>query len=87
MDNELRLAFLISVRKALLEKNMEKLPDCSGNAIKENYSQLVTNINTNALNSMDRIINFLSAAHVQYDCTVVVKDDNQSHSRIDSIIQ
>lgn len=87
MDNEIGLAFLVFSRKALIENNMEKLSSCRGSEMKKNYSDYVTNINSNELKRMDRIINFLSAAHVTYDCAVIVKGDSQSHEKINSIIQ
>lgn len=87
MDNEIGLAFIVCSRKALIENNMEKLASCAGGEMKKNYSDYVTNINTQELKRMDRIINFLSAAHVTFDCAVIVKGDSQSHEKINSIIQ
>lgn len=87
MDNELGLAFLVQGRKILIENNMEKLPSTAGKAIKNNYSSLVTNINTQRLNRLDRITNFLAAAYVEYNCAVVVKGDTDAQAKIDSIIQ
>ena len=87
MDNEIGLAFLVSGRKALIENNMEKLSTCAGSEMKKNYADYVTNINSSQMKRMDRIINFLSAAHVTYDCAVIVKGDSQSHEKINSIIQ
>lgn len=87
MDNEIGLAFLTQSRRALIENNLEKLPQTAGNTMKENYSSMITNINTQRLNRLDRILNFLAAAFVEYNCAVIVKDEPDAQAKVDSIIQ
>ncbi len=87
MDNEIGLAFLTHSRRALVENNLEKLPQTAGKTMKENYSSMITNINTQRLNRLDRILNFLAAAYVEYDCAVIVKDEPDAQAKVDSVIQ
>ena len=87
LDTELGLAFLARSRHSLMENNMEKLSETAGNAIKENYDGIVTNINTQRLKRLDRIVSFLCGGHRQHNSAVITRDDNQRQQKIDSIIQ
>ena len=70
-----------------MENNMEKLSETAGNAIKENYDGIVTNINTQRLKRLDRIVSFLCGGHRQHNSAVITRGDNQRQQKIDSIIQ
>ena len=87
LDNEIGLAFLGYSRHILVENNIEILSKRAGDVIKDEYSGIVTNINTSGLNRMDRILNFLSAAYVEYNSVVITADDTTSQQKIDSILQ
>ena len=87
LDNEIGLAFLTLSRHYLIENNIDILSDCGSIVLKENYSGIVTNINTNRLNRMDRILTFLAESFVEYRSVVVYGEDTDSHEKIASIIQ
>ena len=87
LDNEMGLAFLTFSRQWLIENNIDLLFECTSQAIKENYSEIVTNINTERLSRMERILHFLANAHVKHKSVVITNDDSLSHEKINSIIQ
>ena len=87
LDNDVGLAFMAYSRHWLLENNTDLLHGCASPVIKEDYSEIVTNINTERLNRMERILHFLASAHVEYKSVVITQGDSLSHEKIDSIIQ
>ena len=87
LDNELGLAFLTYSRQWLVENNINLLHGSASRAIKEEYSNIITNINTERLNRMERILHFLESAHVEYKSVVITQDDSLSSEKIDSVIQ
>ena len=86
LDNEIGLAFLCYSRQCLVENNTDILYDCVADVIKDEYSGIVTNINTSRLNRMDRIMNFLAASQLEIKSVVITRDDTASTEKINSII-
>ena len=87
LDNEIGLAFLCYSRQILIENNIEIFSEQAENVIKDEYSGLVTNINTSRLNRMDRILDFLSVADVHYKSEIITAQDTAGKEKINNIIQ
>ena len=87
LDNEIGLAFLALSRHYLIENNIDILADNGSSALKENYSGIITNINTTRLNRMNRILNFLAASYVEYRSVVIRNDNTDKFEKMASIIQ
>lgn len=85
LDNRLGLAFLNEAAWCTIRYNLENLPDECGRAVKDDYSRLITNLNTNSINRLDRIIKFLEISHVDYPRQVIMKGDRDRQEKIDSI--
>ncbi len=82
LDNELGLAFLNECAYLLIYVNGENLHDYAGRRLKEFYSLLDTNINTESLKDYQRIINFLDPAVTEYIREVIIAEDNQAEEKI-----
>ncbi len=82
LDNELGLAFLNECAYMLIYANGENLYNYAGQRLKECYSLLDTNINTETLKDYQRIIRFLDPAVTEYVREVVVAGDNQAEEKI-----
>lgn len=87
LDNELGLAFLTQGAVRIVENNMARLSDGPAKVLKEGYSGIVTNINTQALKGLGRITDFLGANYVEYDSTVILNKDTSRQEKMDSVIQ
>lgn len=86
LDNEIGLAFLTESMAQLIINNPQQL--CQVTALlKENYSSLVTSLNTAALADMDRITGLLAQRYVEYPRQVILKGDNQAREKIALIME
>ena len=82
LDNQLGLAFLNECAYMLMYANGENLYSYAGNRLKECYSLLDTNINTETLKDFQRILRFLDPETTEYIREVVTADDNRATEKI-----
>lgn len=86
LDNEIGLAFLTESMAQLIINNPQQL--CRVTALlKENYSSLVTSLNTAALADMDRITALLAQRYVEYPRQVILKGDNRAGEKVSIIME
>lgn len=78
LDNEIGLAFLNESAYMLIKTNLNSLPQTAGLQIKQNYSKLDTNINTQALERFNKIINFLADSQPDYVREIIIKGDERA---------
>lgn len=84
LDNEIGLAFLNEAARRLIENNLENLSRLTGDKIKENYSNLSTNLNVQAIEKLERIVGFLSGG-ADIHRQVIVKGDKAAKEKAEDI--
>ena len=86
LDNPLGLEFLSAAGLQLLENNMQNICDYALADIKNNFSNLTTNIGTQDIDRLKRIISFLIDDSTKYD-RIVLSDTETAQGEIDSILK
>ena len=86
LDNDVGLTFLNAAVEKLIRDNMEAIYATSIDSIKENFSRLDTNMNTEDLDRMKRIMTFLLANKVQFD-RIVLSDTETAQQDINRILK
>lgn len=76
LDNGVGIEFLNTLADTLLQNNLQKLENDVPAAIKENYTLLNTNIGTQELNRLVRIVKLLGNAPVQYAALILENGEN-----------
>lgn len=87
LDNEIGLAFLNEGAYLLLKYNGEKIPDCIGRQIKANYSSIDTNINTEALKGLERILGFIDPNIAEYRREIIISEEKEGKEKIKQALQ
>lgn len=85
LDNELGLAFMNETAWCTVKYNLENLSEQCGEAVKKNYSNLITNLNTEDLQKMERIMKFLAVSHLDYPREVIMKGDSRRQEKMENI--
>lgn len=86
LDNLVGITFLNMAAEKLIRDNMESIYATSIDSIKENFSRLSTNMNTEDLDRLKRIMAFLLADNVQFD-RIVLSDAATAQQDINRILK
>ena len=86
LDNEIGLAFLTESMAQLIINNPSCLPQIADN-VKNIYSSLITNLNTESLVGMKRIAEFISDSYVEYPRDVILKNDSKAKEKINFVLE
>ena len=86
LDNEIGLAFLTETMAQLIMASSTNLADITEN-IKDNYSDIYTNLNTTSLAQLQRICQFLAVSHIEYPRRVIVKGQPEAAEKIRMIME
>ncbi len=87
LDNEIGLAFLNESVYRLLKYNGENIHRFAGRQLKKGYSNIDTNINTEAMKKFERILNFIDPKVTGYLRRIVTKDELRRAEKIKECVQ
>jgi len=82
LNNDVGLAFLNECAYILVKYNGENLPRYAGRRMKSAYTDIDTNINTEVLKKLERIVTFIDPKISEYVCEVITAADSNAHRKI-----
>ncbi len=86
LDNPLGIEFLNLAALTLIENNMQNIYDYALSDTKENSSRMTTNISTQDIDRLRRIVNFLLQNQVQFD-RLVLTEPVSAQEEIDKVLK
>ena len=85
LDNQIGLAFINESAYLLIKNNTDIMGKECGRILKNNYTKFNTNINSEDMKSLERILSFLSAGGIEYPRDIIISSQSENSDIIHNI--